>query len=382
MATGSGLITTYSNTLPQKRMVTDRIIMADPYDITTMLALGLDNASKFQFVNAPHRSYEWLEDAYPAVSGQFNDSDLSSTTSTAALTVTSQAVANLLHVGDVIYVDTEPMLVNTITTTAIGVTRNFGTGIADTVSHDTSATFYIRYNARIEGAESAASPWTEVTSGTNYSTILHKEVYVSRDDALFPLYGMANLKEDKIDKNMDILMEQLNKLPYYGVRAVGTATTPRSSGGFGTFITTNATALSSAALTRKHIDDEFQQIWAAGGKTDLILCDAWGQRKINDFYEGFVTTGRAENIGGIMIKQLMHPITGQLVNVVVDMHVPSGKMHFLDTRYVGYLTIDPFFFEDLAKTGDFEKGQTVGEYGFVVAYEKAHSILSGYSTSS
>ena len=36
--------------------------------------------------------------------------------------------------------------------------------------------------------------------------------------------------------------------------------------------------------------------------------------------------------------------------------------------------------EELAKTGDYELGETVGEYGFVVAYNKAHSILSGYST--
>ena len=60
MATGTGLITSYDNTVPLKRTVTDRIIFADPYDITTMLALGLDNASKFQFVNTPNRTYEWL----------------------------------------------------------------------------------------------------------------------------------------------------------------------------------------------------------------------------------------------------------------------------------------------------------------------------------
>jgi hypothetical protein len=129
------------------------------------------------------------------------------------------------------------------------------------------------------------------------------------------------------------------------------------------------------------IDTEFRQIFAAGGKTDLILCDAWAQKKINDFYEGFIQTERAENIGGIMIKQLMHPTTGALVQVVVDRHCRAGYMYLLDRRYLGYITIDPFFYEDLAKTGDFETGETVGEYGFVLAYNKAHSIISAYSTS-
>lgn len=376
MATGSGLITSYDNTVPQKRMITDRIVMADPYDITTILALGLDNASKFRFVNTPHRTYEWLEDAYPAVSDAAAGSNLTGSTNTTTITVTTP---NLFHVGDVVQIDSELVWVASIASSVLTVVRAYGG--TTSVSHPETSTLYIRYNARLEGAASSAAPWTEVTSGYNYSTIFHKEVKVSRDDKLFPNYGMSDLKEYRIDMNMDILMEQLNRLPYYGGRAVGSTSAARSSGGFSTFITTNATALSSAALTRKAIDDEFQQIWAAGGKTDLILTDAWGQRKINDFYEGFVQTARAESIGGIMIKQLMHPITGSLVQVVVDRHCPAGYMYMLDTRHLGYITIDPFFYEDLAKTGDFELGQTVGEYGFVCAYNKAHSILSGYSTS-
>ena len=37
------------------------------------------------------------------------------------------------------------------------------------------------------------------------------------------------------------------------------------------------------------------------------------------------------------------------VKVVVDRHCPAGSMYLLDTRYIGYLTIDPFFYEELAK---------------------------------
>jgi len=379
MTTGSGLITSYDNTVPLKRTVTDRIILADPYDITTITALGLDNASKFQFVNTPNRTYEWLEDAYPAVSDAAAGSNLTGSTNTTTITVTTP---NLFHVGDVIQLESatgDLAWVSSISGSVLTVVRGYGG--TTPVSHPETSTVYIRYNARLEGAASSSSPWTEVSSATNCSTIFHKEVKISRDDRLFPNYGVANLLEYRIDQNMDILMEQLNRLPYYGKRAVGTTSAARSSGGFSDFITTNATAMSSAALTRAQIDTEFQQIWAAGGKTDLILCDAWGQRKINDFYEGFVTTTRADSIGGILIKQLMHPLTGQLVNVVVDRHCPSGNMYLLDTRYVGYITIDPFFYEELAKTGDFTLGQTVGEYGFVCAYNKAHSALTGYSTS-
>lgn len=379
MAVGSGLITSYDNTYIQKTMITDRIIMADPYDIATISALGLDNASKFAFVNTPGRTYSWLEDAYPSVSSAAAATALSTET---AHTTIEVGDGSLFQVGDVIQFgsDAEYAWVSSISSDILTVVRGFGS--TTTATHDSTATVYIRYNARLEGADSSASPWTEVTTGTNASTILHKEVKLSRDDMLFPNYGIANLRDYRIDQNMDILLTQLNKIPFYGKRAVGTSSTARSTGGFGTFITTNATGLSSAALTRDDIDDEFQQIHEAGGKTDLIICDAWFQRKINAFYEGFIETTRDEKVGGMIIKQLMHPITGNLCRVIVDMHCPSGYAYLLDTRYVGYITIDPFFYAKLPWAGDGELGETVGEYGLVVAYNKAHSILSGYSTTS
>jgi len=376
MATYSGMQGSYSNTLAQKVMITDRIIMADPYDITAITALGLDNASKFNFINQPGRTYSWLEDAYPAITATATEDNITDTTATVGITVSD---GDLFHVGDVVQIDDEYVHVSSISTDTLTVVRGFGS--TTTATHASTSTLYIRYNARLEGADTSDSPWTEFTTNTNASTILQKEVHITRDDVLLPNYGVSNLKEYRIDKNMDILMEQLNRIPYYGKRAVGTSALARSSGGFSTFITTNATALSSAVLLRSHIDAEFQQIFAAGGKTDLILCGAWFQRKINDFYEGFVQTERSESVGGMMIKQLMHPITGQLVKVVVDRHCPSDTAYLLDTRYVGYLTVDPFFYEELAKTGDYELGQTIGEYGFACAYNKAHSILSGFSTS-
>lgn len=55
-----GMVSSYDNTVPQKRMITDRIILADPYDITCITALGLNGPSAVQFVNKPNRQYEWL----------------------------------------------------------------------------------------------------------------------------------------------------------------------------------------------------------------------------------------------------------------------------------------------------------------------------------
>ena len=73
------------------------------------------------------------------------------------------------------------------------------------------------------------------------------------------------------------------------------------------------------------------------------------------------------------------------LDVLVDRFCPTDKVYILDKNYCGYLTIDPFFFEELGKTKDTADGgygQVVGEYGWVTAFEKAHAIISGFSTTS
>ena len=377
MTTGAGLSRTASNTWSQKTMITDRIVMCDPYDIAAVTALGLDNASKFQFINEPNGTYTWLEDSYPAVATTALDDHLSSTTNTVSIDVVN---GSLFHVGDVVQIDDELIWVSAVSSNTLTVVRNWGS--TTNSSHLSASAMYIRYNARVEGADSTDSPWTEVTTGYNYSTILHKEVNLSRDDMIFPRYGMGNLLDYRIDKNMDALMESLNRIPYYGERVAASGTSyGRSSGGIPILCTTNDAGV-TGALTRDDIDDHLQTIYTAGGKTDLILCGPWAQRKISSFYEGFITTERSEQIGGMMIKVLMNPISGKMINVVVDRHCQSDHLYMLDTSHVGFITLDPFFYEELSKTGDALMGETVGEYGFVLAFEKAHSFLTGFSVSS
>ena len=69
-------------------------------------------------------------------------------------------------------------------------------------------------------------------------------------------------------------------------------------------------------------------------------------------YEGFVSTERSEQLGGVLIKKLMNPITGKNIDVVVDRNCPAGQLHILTTDKIAYYPFDPFFYEDLAKTKD------------------------------
>lgn len=373
MATGQQ--TSYTNTLPQKRVVSDRILLTDPNEIVAIKALGLDNESKFAFVNTPGKAYEWLEQRFNTRSLTASASGLDSDSTTTTMSVVD---GSLVNVGDVLLLDAEYVWVSAISTNTLTITRNYGGTQA--THHTSTVTITIVESNRLEGADAHDSPYTLATSGTNYTAILQRSVEISRTDGRLKRYGIPDIVDREIDMRMDELMQLLNLGAFHGQRKVGSASTPRSFGGLKTFISTNASTV-SGALTQKAIEDEIQQCWDAGGKPNLILCGAWAKRKIADFYAGYVRTERSETLGGITIDEILTPL-GLRLSVAVDRHCQTDHLYLLDTRYVGYITLDEFFYEELAKTGDTAaNGQVVGEYGFVCAYERAHSLLSGFSTS-
>lgn len=369
-----GQMNTYENTVPHRIMVTDRILNVDPLKIVPYMRLGT-NISDFAFVNMDGVEYRWLEDAY--VSETCTVTGLSSGTTTTTFTPSS---LTLLQPGDLLLIDSELMWVSAVSSGIPTVTRGYASTTAATHADASTCTRVGR--ARIDGDDADDSPQTEVTSATNVTQIFQRSVNVARSKQKQSHWGIADPKGYEIDKKMDELMMQLCKLPYYGKRYAGTASAGRTAGGFTQYITTNSTNLSSAALTRDHIDDELQTIHGYGGMTDLILTTAFNQRKINSFYEGFITTERSESTGGNLISVLQNPVTGKMIDVMVDLHCPAGYMYLLESPNIAYYAFDPFFYEDLGKTGDAEKGQIVGEYGFVVRAEKHHSYLYGASTSS
>ena len=99
-------------------------------------------------------------------------------------------------------------------------------------------------------------------------------------------------------------MRTLTKKPYYGTRAAGSTTTGRDAGGLATFITTNTTDQSSARLTRNALDAMNRTIYDAGGVAKLIVCGAFNQQLISDMFEGYVTTERSEQMGGVTINKI------------------------------------------------------------------------------
>ena len=378
MATGQQ--PTYSATLPQKRVVTDRIIFTDPMEFVAVKALGLNNESMFNFANGPggpNQPYEWLEDTRADLLDAINTQNLTSDSTSTSVIVDN---GNLFQIGDIVLVDLEYMFVTSISTDTLTVTRDYG---GTQATHADNAVVTIVSRARIEGTDTSDSAYTEPTSATNAVQIFHKEIDISRSAANLQRYGIGDLVNWEVDKAMDELLRLLNRTFYHGQRAAGSATVASSMGGAQTFWTTNRNILSSTpALTEANIQDELQDCWDAGGAPNLILCNSWAKRKINSFYSGAVRTVRDENRGGIMIDKIVGGVDGRDLDVVLDRDCQTDFLYLVDTSVTGFVTIDPFFSEMLGKVGDTSFfGQVVGEYSAVFASEAWSSYISQFSTS-
>ena len=178
MTSQTGMIQSYINTVPDKRMVTDRILQLDPLDIVAYSYLGTD-MGKFNFTNRDGKVYEWLED-------NWNDrtdtvaSGLSSGTTTTTCVITTAA---LFQPGDVWLIESEQVWVSAMSGTTATIVRGFGGSTAATHADSTAMTRISR--ARIDGDDADNSPSTEVSSNYNYTQILQRTINVDIRYVLF-----------------------------------------------------------------------------------------------------------------------------------------------------------------------------------------------------
>jgi len=383
MATGTR--TTYTDTGNIKRAIADTISMIDWTEAPLLNKLGLDNAGKFRLVNWPSTKVEWIEDTMSAVTGTINEALDSSETGVDVQT----GEGALMKTGDILKIDDELFYVASVSTDTATVVRGFGGTTA--ASHSDDAPWEIVTSARLEGADFTTGHTTTVSLPYNHTQILAQAVKVTGSEQVNGKYGISDTLAYHLEKiigggqigqkfKAGSLPIALQKTFYHSFRATGSDSASRAMGGFAQYVTTNVTAMASAALTRKAIEDAMQACFLAGGSPDTIICGAWARRKISSFYEGAIRTERSEERGGSSITTIVTDF-GEL-EVMFDRWCPANKMYIIEPGKMGWLTFRGFDVYDRASTGDYEVKDVLGEYTFVLANEKAHALISGFSTTS
>jgi hypothetical protein len=386
--------TTYSVQpfVPQKRAIADLISFIDPTDVPLLRALGIgergadgmDKVRQFRIVNWPSTRVEWLEDEYMRVQ----------TTLQTALAATNAVVTAVITVGHPfvlrpgmrVKVDGENMLVTAVNSNSATVTRMFGgtaTNVNQSGSHAIGAPVDIIGYSRQEGAESDAGNFTQPVAPFNFTSIYQDEIKVSRSAGQMTRYGISDEYNYQLSKRFPELLRLMERdVLWNTVRNAGDASAgnPRTMGGLPVFVSVNTVSLGNTALTQTVLENMIQSCWAAGGQPDLIVCGGWVKRKITSFYTNSVRTTRSERRGGVVIDTVVTEF-GEL-DVLLTRHIKPTELYVLDTRHVGILPFTPFTDEPLAKTGDYERGQIVGEYTLVVRHAAAHARILDISTTS
>lgn len=368
---------TYVNTAENKRVITDYIALLDPSDAPFIEAIGgLDGAaSKFRFTNQG-TLVEWIEDTLAPLTGVF----ALTATANSATNVTSLKVAdgNMVQPGHILLTGTELLWVSANSSGTLTVTRSLGGSTMVTLATD--ASFSIVGMARLEGADSDPIGYTDLSTNSNYTQIFHKEIKQTGTAPYQDRWGMTDQMQYESAKSIPEMMRLIERTLQYGKRSAGSTTTPRMMGGYQEFITTNKASganMSVSSLIPGIIEDAVELIYNAGGAGDfLAIVNPATYQKIKNAYDSssYVRYAPEQNRFGTLVDRIVTPFGD--VSFVIDRWQLSNLIPILKLDNVGMLTLRPWQVEDLAKTGDAEKKQLVGEYTFCLKLEKSHALLT------
>jgi hypothetical protein len=339
---------------------------------------GLDGAaSKFRFTNQG-TLVEWIEDTLAPLTGALSIGTAATVSTATALTV---ADANMVQPGHILLQGSELMWVSANDSGAITVTRGLGSTTATTLA--TNNTFAIVGMARLEGDDSDPIGYTDLTTNSNYTQIFHKEVKQTGTAPYQDRWGMGDQMQYESAKSIPEMMRLIERTLQYGKRSAGSTTTPRMMGGYQEFIQTNKASganISVASLAPAVIEDAVELIYNAGGSGDfLAIVNPATYQKIKNAYDSssFVRYPPEQTQFGTLVDRIITPFGN--VSFVIDRWQLSNLIPIMKLDNVGMLTLRPWQVEDLAKTGDAEKKQLIGEFSFCMKLEKSHALLTAVS---
>ena len=359
-------------------------------DLSEVLsAILLDDADFISTIGisnevATQTKHQWDEDALNAVtalqSGGTQAQMALGTTSGTVIRFSSSQIGRITAgtlLKDTISGSTEVIQVTAVSSTSATVVRGYGATSAQT--HAAAATWDIIANARPQGMAGPADESNARSRKFNYTQIFSKGVNLTGTAIAIQHNGIASEDMYQIDMRMRELKRELDRTAIMGVTGgdAGTSTYTTMGGviDFVGFQNGGNNADTAQTLTPSVINSQAKKVYNNGGTPDLILVGGTQKQKISAFDQEFRRSTMDSRRAGFTIDEFVSDL-GWNLRVVVDRWVPSDVMLILDSSRVKILPLNgrAFFLEKLAKTGDREQWQVVGEYTMEVRNaDKAHA---------
>lgn len=304
---------------------------------------------------------EWMEEGFLA---QTATSSAVSGTGPWVLTVPD---GGIFRVGDVIRQVSATLTlqwsVSSISTNALTVAGFGGNATGPTAVAD----YEIVGQFLTEGDDPKDARSQERTAKYNYTQIGQEKVEASRTARKRAMYAQEDPYDHELAKKFRELAIRFERQLVLGLRSEPSAGT-RSMGGLFYFITTNSSS-GNAAAVKTTINDAMRKAWNNGGTPSVLMCSPAVKVAISANTD--TSTRRWDNsstVGGYVVEKLVTDF-GE-VDIIVNRYFPTTKALVLQRDSLANVTFDGYHHELLAKTGDADKGQIVGEFSLLVKDEQ------------
>lgn len=316
---------------------------------------------------ATQTKHSWVEDALNATTALSTAGSL--TSGATALGISASQISRITAgtlLKDRLSGKSEVMLVTAVGAASATITRGYGGTSAE--SHAASAVYEIIANARPQGMSGPKDESTTRGLKFNYTQIFSKGVHITGTAQAIDHAGVSSEDAYQIDLRLRELKRELDRTCIMGVRAPNdvNGSTYGTMGGLINFVdiigavNRNVTA---ETLTPSVLNTMAKQVWDAGGMPDTVLVGGTQKQKISTFDQEFRRSTMDTRRAGYTVEEFVTDL-GVNLRIIVDRWVPNDVAMVLDSSKVKIVPLKSraFFLEKLAKTGDSNDWQIVGEY--------------------
>lgn len=261
---------------------------------------------------------------------------------------------------------TEVVQVTAISSTSATVTRGYGATSAQT--HAAAATWEIIANPRPQGMAGPKDESTTRALKHNFTQIFSKGVKITGTANAIDHAGINKEDAYQIDLRLRELKRELDRTAIMGVRAPNdvSGSVYGTMGGLIDFIgfiaagNTNGTA---ETLTPSVLNAMARQVYDDGGMPTHVIVGGTQKQKISTFDQEFRRSTLDTRRSGYTVEEFVTDL-GMNLQVIVDRWVPNDVAIVIDSSKVKIMPLSgrAFFLEKLAKTGDSNDWQIIGEY--------------------
>ncbi len=370
----SGLIRTYGQSTANFEDLENMITLLSPTETPLFALLNREPVESTK--------HEWIEDTLRGMTSSLAATAVSDTDST-EVTVASGDGALKFNVASnyptLIRVDEEIMLVTSVSTDTLTVTRAYGG--SSVAGHASSAVVEILAELELEGADAKTAFSQTRSRPYNYTQIFSATVLISGTQEAVAKAGTDSEVAYQARRRLQELAIQVERSIISGVRQVGSASAYRTMGGLWTFIDTNKTNASGAAISTSAIDTDLKAVYDQGGNPRLLVCNSSQSTNISRLFKDRIRSEPEGVLGGAQIARILNPVAGEgELAIIVDRWVPQHEYYVLDPEMVSLGVLRTFRTKDIGDTGDAEKKEVIGEYTLVPKAERFHARRYGLST--